>query len=173
MRSIRSNAFEASKNTACTCEPWITRYEAILLNKNVHWSELWPALKPNWLSVVPRKGKVLDNMKCSRSFDKTGFCHWSVIWYARHIPILVVAHRKYCCVKQELGIYPWTIHILNSYVGCASLSLEKNEKIMRWRMQLSEFDFEIVFRPGKLITLPNTPSTAVVPKIFSFKAHFR
>jgi len=44
---------------------------------------------------------------------------------------------------------------------------------MRWRMQLSEFDFEIVFRPGKLITLPNTPSTAVVPKIFSFKAHFR
>jgi len=71
MCSTRSNAFEASKNTACTDEPWVTKYEAVCFNKNVHWSVLWPALKPNWLSVVPRKGEMLDNMKCSDSFDTT------------------------------------------------------------------------------------------------------
>ena len=66
-----STAFEASKNTACTEEPWVTKYEAVCFNKNVHWSVLWLALKPNWLSVVPRKGEMLDNMKCSSSFDTT------------------------------------------------------------------------------------------------------
>ena len=60
MCSTRSNAFEASKNTACTDEPWVTKYEADCFNKNVHWSGLWPALKPNWLSVVPKKGEIID-----------------------------------------------------------------------------------------------------------------
>ena len=69
MCSTRSNTFEASKNTACTDEPWVTKYEAVCFNKNSHWSVLWPDLKPNWLSVVPRKGEMLDNMKCSSSFD--------------------------------------------------------------------------------------------------------
>jgi len=63
MCSTRSNAFEASKNTACTDEPWVTKYEAVCFNKNVHWSVLWLALKPNWLSLVPRKGEMLDKMK--------------------------------------------------------------------------------------------------------------
>jgi len=51
-----------AKNTACTDEPWVTKYEAVCFNKNVHWSVLWPALKPNWSSVVPRKGEMLDNI---------------------------------------------------------------------------------------------------------------
>jgi len=193
MCSTRSNPFEASKNTACRDYPWVTKYEAVCFNKNVHWSVLlrseipsgmcadlrtvaasnnrdhptrslssspfastincspgsqassevthqdhsigitlracycyvqsltslvspeitrhdhsfiacsrhiyvwccssrtsrswwithqrnttgevatvlWPALKPNWLPVVPRKGEMLDNMKCSRTFDTT------------------------------------------------------------------------------------------------------
>ena len=33
MCSTRSNAFEASKNTACTDEPWVTKYEAVCLTK--------------------------------------------------------------------------------------------------------------------------------------------
>jgi len=49
MCSTRSNAFETSKNTAWTDEPWVTKYEAVCFNKNVHWSVLWLALKPNWL----------------------------------------------------------------------------------------------------------------------------
>ena len=40
MCSTRSNAFEASKNTACTDEPWVTKYEAVCFNKNEHWSVL-------------------------------------------------------------------------------------------------------------------------------------
>jgi len=36
MCSTRSNAFEASKNTACTDEPWVTKYEAVCFDKNVH-----------------------------------------------------------------------------------------------------------------------------------------
>jgi len=36
----------------------------------------------------------------------------------------------------------------------------KNEKVMRWRMQLSEFDFQIVFRPGKLNSVPGAISRA-------------
>jgi len=48
MCSTRSNAFEASKNTACPGEPWVTKYEEVCFNKNVRWSVLWPALKPNW-----------------------------------------------------------------------------------------------------------------------------
>ena len=71
MCSTRSNAFEASKNTACTDEPRVTTYEADCFNKNVHWSVLWPAWKPNWLSVVQRKGEMLDKIKCSRRFDTT------------------------------------------------------------------------------------------------------
>jgi len=71
MCSTRSNAFDASKNIACTDEPWVTKYEAVCFNKNVQWLVLWPALKPNWLSAVPRKGEMLDNMKCSSSFDTT------------------------------------------------------------------------------------------------------
>jgi len=71
MCSTRSKAFEACKNTARTDEPWFTKYEAVCFNKNVHWSVIWPALKPNWLSVVPRKGEILDIMKCSSSFDTT------------------------------------------------------------------------------------------------------
>jgi len=31
MCSTQSNAFEASKNTACTDEPWVTKYEESLL----------------------------------------------------------------------------------------------------------------------------------------------
>jgi len=30
MCSTRSNAFEASKNTACTDEPWVIKYGAVL-----------------------------------------------------------------------------------------------------------------------------------------------
>ena len=33
MCSTRSNAFEASKNTACADEPWVTKYEAVCFNK--------------------------------------------------------------------------------------------------------------------------------------------
>jgi len=36
MCSTRSNAFEASENTACTDEPWVTKYEAVCFNKDVH-----------------------------------------------------------------------------------------------------------------------------------------
>ena len=36
----------------------------------------------------------------------------------------------------------------------------KNKKIMRWRMQLNEFDFEVVFRPGKLNSVPDALSRA-------------
>ena len=65
MCSVRSNAFEASKNTTCTDEPWVTNYEAVYFNKNVHWSVLCPALKPNWFSAVPRNGEILNDMRCS------------------------------------------------------------------------------------------------------------
>ena len=110
MCSTWSNAFEASKNTAFTDEPWVTKYEAVCFDKNVHWSVLWPALKPNWLSVVPRKGEMLDKMKCSSSFwHHCGYCNWSVIWSVRHIPILVFAYGNYCCV---FGYIP----VNNAYV---------------------------------------------------------
>ena len=33
----------------------VTKYEADCFNKNVNWSVLCATLKPNWLSVVPRK----------------------------------------------------------------------------------------------------------------------
>jgi len=36
----------------------------------------------------------------------------------------------------------------------------KNEKIMRWRMQLSEFDFQTVFRSGKLNSVLDVLSRA-------------
>jgi len=36
----------------------------------------------------------------------------------------------------------------------------KNERIMRWRMQLKEFDFEVVFRSGKLNSVPDVLSRA-------------
>ena len=35
--------------------------------------------------------------------------------------------------------------------GSTSYGKIKNEKIMRWRMLLSEFDFEIVYRQENLI----------------------
>jgi len=63
-----------SKNTACAEDPWVTKYEAVFFIKIVHWSVLWvwPVLKPNWLlSVVRRKGEMLDNMKGSSSFNTT------------------------------------------------------------------------------------------------------
>ena len=76
MCSTRSNAFAASKNTACTDEPWVAKYEAVCFNKNEHWSVLWPALKPNWLSVVPRKGEMLDDMKCSSRWKEISSIYW-------------------------------------------------------------------------------------------------
>jgi len=36
----------------------------------------------------------------------------------------------------------------------------KNNKIMRWRMQLNEFDFEVVFRPRKLNSVLDALSRA-------------
>jgi len=36
MCNIQSNAFEASKKTACTDDLWFTKNEAICFNKNVH-----------------------------------------------------------------------------------------------------------------------------------------
>ena len=36
----------------------------------------------------------------------------------------------------------------------------KNEKIMRWRMLLSEFDFDIVYRAGKFNSVPAALSRA-------------
>jgi len=36
----------------------------------------------------------------------------------------------------------------------------KNENIIRWRMQLSEFEFHKVFRPGKLNAVPDALSMA-------------
>ena len=36
----------------------------------------------------------------------------------------------------------------------------ENKKLMRWRMQLNEFDFEIVFRPRKLNSVHDTLSRA-------------
>ena len=71
MSNTRWNVFEAAKTTTCTYEPWVTKYDTVCFNKNIHWSVSWPALKPNWLSVVPRNGEMLDNITCSSGFDTT------------------------------------------------------------------------------------------------------
>jgi len=47
----------------------------------------------------------------------------------------------------------------------------KNEKIMRWRMQISEFDFEVVFRPGKLNSVPNARSRAYCASLHESTLH--
>ena len=44
--------------------------------------------------------------------------------------------------------------------GVSHSSKTKNEKIMRWRMQLNEFDFEVVFRAGNLNSVPDALSRA-------------
>ena len=41
----------------------------------------------------------------------------------------------------------------------------KNGKILRWRMELSEFDFDIVYRSGKLNSVPDALSRAYVANI--------
>ena len=56
MCSTRSNAFEASKNTACTDEPWVTKYEAVCFNENLSVGVV--------LNDVPRTGSAL-NRCCS------------------------------------------------------------------------------------------------------------
>jgi len=34
----------------------------------------------------------------------------------------------------------------------------KNDKVLRWRMELNEFDFDIVYRSGKLNSAPDALS---------------
>ena len=41
----------------------------------------------------------------------------------------------------------------------------KNGKILRWHMELSEFDFDIVYRSGKLNSVPDALSRAYVANI--------
>ena len=47
----------------------------------------------------------------------------------------------------------------------------KNEKIMRWRMQLSEYDFEIVYRAGKLNHVPDALSRVFCASIHDNTLH--
>ena len=42
----------------------------------------------------------------------------------------------------------------------------KNEKIMRWRMLLSEFDFDIVYRAGKFNSVPDALSRAYFARVY-------
>ena len=42
----------------------------------------------------------------------------------------------------------------------------KNEKIMRWRMLLSEFDFEVVYRTGKFNNAPDALSRAYCASMY-------
>ena len=37
----------------------------------------------------------------------------------------------------------------------------KNDKILRWRLELAAFDFTIIYRPGKLNFAPDTLSRAI------------
>ena len=41
------------------------------------------------------------------------------------------------------------------------LSKIKNDKILRWRLELAAFDFTIIYRPGKLNFAPDTLSRAI------------
>ena len=41
----------------------------------------------------------------------------------------------------------------------------KNGKILRWRMELSKFDFDIVYRSGKLNSVTSALSRAYVTSI--------
>ena len=42
----------------------------------------------------------------------------------------------------------------------------KNEKIMRWRMSLSEFDFDIVYSAGKFNCVPDALSRAYCASVY-------
>ena len=37
----------------------------------------------------------------------------------------------------------------------------KNDKILRWRLELAAFDFTVIYRPGKLNFAPDTLSRAI------------
>ena len=50
--------------------------------------------------------------------------------------------------------------------GSTSYGKIKNEKIMRWRMLLSEFDFEIVYRAGKFNNAPDALSRAYCASMY-------
>ena len=63
---------------------------------------------------------VLDNMKCSSSFDITVATATGLQFEVSDIfPFLFMHMETIVVSKQELDIYPWTIHMLNS-------SLRKN-----------------------------------------------
>ena len=50
--------------------------------------------------------------------------------------------------------------------GSTSFGKIKNEKIIRWRMLLSEFDFEIVYRAGKFCNAPDALSQAYFASMY-------
>ena len=51
-------------------------------------------------------------------------------------------------------------------------SKSKNDKILRWRLELAAFDFTIIYRPGKLNFAPDTLSRAISASVSfpSFKS---
>ena len=50
--------------------------------------------------------------------------------------------------------------------GAKNHSKIKNNKILRWRMELSEYDFDIIYRSGKMNCVPDALSRAFCTNIY-------
>ena len=94
----------------------------------------------------------------SRMLSKSEFHHSSV---EKEASAIVEAVRKWTHFLS--GRHCTIITDQQSVVFmCSSINYSKikNEEIMRWRMQLNEYDFDIVYRTGKLNHVPDALSRA-------------
>ena len=115
-------------------------------------------------------------MDCAASRERCAFCGKPA-----HLRSKCPARQRFCykCelrqsnVEKETSaiveaVRKWTHYLLGRKFTIATdersvtfmcsvkhLTKIKNEKVMRWRLRLSEFDFDIVYRPGKTNAAPD------------------
>ena len=154
-----------------------------LLRKNAHfhWSEkaetAFVEIKQKMVSSPILTTPHFDLpflIACDCSNVALGACLFHIIDDIEH-PICYISqnvnnHQRNCStiekecyallvVVRRFSVYFGSIHVLvytdhNSLVYLATMSLT-NQKLMRWRLQLQEYDFEIVHRQDKRNILPD------------------
>ena len=95
--------------------------------------------------------------------------HWS--------KTLNSAEQNYSAIERECYYVVWDVTTLRPYVEGQNLTVRLDHdalrwlltlmypsgRLMRWRLRLSEFDFEIHYRPGRVPQVPDALSRLISP----------
>ena len=131
------------------------------------------ATRPNMidmdLSAYQLGATLLQQQNETEPNESTPIGYWS--------KTLTDCERNYSTTERECFSMVWAVTTLRPYIEGLKITIrtdhdalrwlmtltDSSGRLMRWRLRLSEFDFTITYRPGRVHQVPDTISRLISP----------